>query len=103
MTSQSRVRIVLSDRRAKASRPQLAEAPTSEPPDDMAASSDAAASIDLEQAIGTLPRRARSVFVLHDIEGHTHKEIGELMEISPVTSKTQLHRARKLLRERLTR
>jgi RNA polymerase sigma-70 factor (ECF subfamily) len=57
--------------------------------------------IDLERAIGGLPDGARTVFVLHDIEGYRHEEIAQLMNIAPGTSKSQLHRARKLLREAL--
>ena len=59
--------------------------------------------IDLEKAIGGLPEGARTVFVLHDIEGYQHDEIARLMNIAPGTSKSQLHRARKLLREALDR
>lgn len=56
---------------------------------------------DLERAIGALPARARAVFVLHDIEGHTHDEIATMMGIAPGTAKAQLHRARRILREAL--
>jgi RNA polymerase sigma-70 factor (ECF subfamily) len=41
------------------------------------------------------------VFVLYDVEGYRHKEVAELMGISVGTSKSQLHRARMLLRRRL--
>jgi RNA polymerase sigma-70 factor (ECF subfamily) len=57
--------------------------------------------LDLEQAIAVLPPQARAVFVLHDIEGYTHEEIGRLMELKPGTSKAQLHRARQILQEAL--
>ena len=57
------------------------------------------ARIDLEAAVSSLPRKARQVLVLHDIEGYKHAEIADLMGISTGTSKGQLHRARKLLRE----
>ncbi len=40
----------------------------------------------------------RHVLVLHDIEGHTHEEIARLLDIEPGTSKSQLSRARSLLR-----
>ncbi|MBT8448815.1 MAG: RNA polymerase sigma factor [Gammaproteobacteria bacterium] len=56
---------------------------------------------DLENAILTLPNGARQVFVLHDVEGHKHKEISDFLGIAEGTSKTQLHRARKLLKELL--
>jgi len=59
--------------------------------------------IDLERAVASLPEGARTVLVLHDIEGLRHKEISELTGVAPGTSKAQLHRARRLLRERLTR
>jgi len=57
--------------------------------------------MDLESAMGTLPERARDVFVLHDVEGYKHDEIGEMLGISAGTSKSQLHRARLLLRRHL--
>lgn len=59
--------------------------------------------IDLEAALSTLPPGARSVFVLHDVEGYTHEEISSLAGIAIGTSKAQLHRARGLLRQRLVR
>lgn len=54
--------------------------------------------IDLEAAIGTLPDGAREVFVLHDVEGFKHREIAPMLGITEGTSKSQLHRARMLLR-----
>ncbi len=57
--------------------------------------------IDLERAIAALPEQARAVFVLHDVEGYQHGEIAALMGMAEGTSKAQLHRARKLLREAL--
>lgn len=59
-------------------------------------------SIDLERAIATLPPGARKVFVLHDVEGYTHEEIGEMMGVTAGGCKAQLHRARMLLRRMLT-
>jgi RNA polymerase sigma-70 factor, ECF subfamily len=58
---------------------------------------------DLERALATLPPGARSVFVLHDVEGYKHEEIAQMTGVAAGTSKAQLHRARKLLREALTR
>jgi len=60
-------------------------------------------SIDLERAIAALPEGAREVFVLYDIEGYSHAEIGEMTGIAEGTSKAQLFRARQLLREKLDR
>jgi RNA polymerase sigma-70 factor, ECF subfamily len=57
--------------------------------------------VDVEAAVQTLPRGAREVFVLHDIEGYTHEEIAGLLNVSPGTSKSQLHRARMSLRQYL--
>ena len=57
--------------------------------------------MDLEKAIARLPERARSVLVLYDIEGYRHKEIAEITGMAVGSSKAQLHRARKLLREEL--
>jgi RNA polymerase sigma-70 factor (ECF subfamily) len=59
-------------------------------------------SIDLERAIAGLPPGARKVFVLHDVEGFTHDEIGEMLGVTAGGCKAQLHRARLLLREALT-
>jgi RNA polymerase sigma-70 factor (ECF subfamily) len=57
--------------------------------------------LDFEAAIARLPAGARQVFVLHDVEGYRHDEIGELLGIAVGTSKAQLHRARMLLRTHL--
>jgi RNA polymerase sigma-70 factor, ECF subfamily len=58
-------------------------------------------SLDLDDAISRLPAGARAVFVLHDIEGYGHAEIGTLLAIAEGTSKAHLFRARRLLRQRL--
>lgn len=63
----------------------------------------AAPARDLEQALAALPPGARTVFVLHDVEGYQHEEIARLTGIAEGTSKAQLHRARRLLRENLDR
>jgi RNA polymerase sigma-70 factor (ECF subfamily) len=57
--------------------------------------------LDLEQAIAALPPQARTVFVLHDVEGWQHNEIARELGVATGTSKAQLHRARKLLQEAL--
>ncbi len=59
--------------------------------------------MDLAAAIDSLPPGARQIFVLHDVEGYKHEEIAELCGITAGGSKAQLHRARMLLREALTR
>lgn len=59
--------------------------------------------IDLENAIKKIPVHARAVLVYHDIEGYKHNEISEMMNIEIGTSKAHLHRARKILREELSK
>lgn len=56
---------------------------------------------DLERAIARLPERARMVFVLHSVYGHSHDEVAEMLDITPGTSKAQNFRARALLIEAL--
>ena len=55
----------------------------------------------LYAAIDALPEIYRSVFVLHEIEGHTHEEIGGLLRIPAGTSKARLNTARGRLRSAL--
>ena len=59
--------------------------------------------MDITAALETLPAGARQIFVLHDIEGYKHEEIADMCGITAGGSKAQLHRARMLLREALTR
>jgi RNA polymerase sigma-70 factor (ECF subfamily) len=59
--------------------------------------------IDLERAIAQLPDGYREVLILHDVEGYTHEEIGNLMGIHNGTSKSQLCRARRAVRRWLAR
>ena len=58
---------------------------------------------ELERAILRLPDGAREVFVLYELEGYQHQEIAAMTGIAEGTSKAQLHRARRLLREGLER
>lgn len=53
---------------------------------------------DLTKMIQLLPAGYRTVFNLYVIEGYTHQEIGEILGISDNTSKTQLMKAKNLLR-----
>jgi RNA polymerase sigma-70 factor (ECF subfamily) len=57
--------------------------------------------LDLEAAIAALSPRYREVFVLHDVEGFTHEEIAAMLGLVPGTSKSQLTRARRRVREML--
>ena len=54
--------------------------------------------IALDRAIAQLPPGYRSVFVLHDVEGHEHEEIARILGVAVGTSKSQLHKARMKLR-----
>ena len=65
------------------------------------AAEDATLSRDLERALARLPKGARTVLWLHDVEGYLHEEIAELTGVAVGTSKAQLHRARKLMKEHL--
>lgn len=58
--------------------------------------------LDLERALARLPKGARAVLLLHDVEGYQHDEIAALTGIAVGTSKAQLHRARKLMKEWLS-
>ena len=91
------VRVVLDDARSPWSRRRGAH------PDEGSHHADPTRRLDLEAAIRTLPDKARRVFVLHDVEGWRHHEIAEALGVSVGTSKSQLSRARSLLRERLVR
>lgn len=55
----------------------------------------------LEQEILNLPTGYRTVFILFEVEGFTHDEIAEILNITAGTSKSQLHRAKKILKEQL--
>ena|SRR5438132_7776681 len=55
------------------------------------------AGIDLDSALHLLPQGARTVFVLHDVQGYSHDEISTLTGIAPGTSRSQLFRARRIL------
>ncbi len=58
---------------------------------------------DLEKIIQNLPSGYRKVLVLHDIEGYTHEETSNFLEISIGTSKSQLYHARKSVRNSLSK
>lgn len=101
------VNVVLNERRTTGRRERRVR--PAEDPDSVVGAQHAAPlhaaglSIDLERAIAELPDGAREVFVLYDIEGYGHAEIAGLVGIAEGTSKAQLFRARRLLREKLER
>lgn len=57
----------------------------------------------IHQEIKELPEGCRQVFNLYVVEDYSHKEIAAQLGISESTSKSQYHRARQLLRERITK
>ena len=57
--------------------------------------------VDFEAAMERLPEGAREIFVLYDVEGYRHDEIAHMLGVSVGTSKSQLHRARMMLRKHL--
>jgi RNA polymerase sigma-70 factor (ECF subfamily) len=59
--------------------------------------------LDLERAIGELPEGCRAAFLLHDVEGFDHREVGAILGVSEGTSKSQVHKARVRLRAHLLR
>ena len=59
--------------------------------------------MDLERALAQLPEGCRTAFVLHDVQGLEHREVGEIMGIAEGTSKSQVHKARMRLRSLLGR
>lgn len=61
-------------------------------------------SVDMEtihHAVKKLPEGCRVIFSLHLLEGYQHKEIAKILEITESTSKSQYHRAKRLLRQHL--
>jgi RNA polymerase sigma-70 factor (ECF subfamily) len=98
------VNLVLTDQRSRARRQdRVTLADESGLPDAPARNEAPRERMDLEAAIATLPEGARNVFVLYEIEGYRHEEIAKMMGIASGTTKAQLHRARRLLREALSR
>lgn len=57
--------------------------------------------LHLERAMKRLPRGYKTVFLLHDVEGYRHHEIGEILGCAAENSKSQLRKARLRLRELL--
>jgi RNA polymerase sigma-70 factor (ECF subfamily) len=75
---------------------RLIDAPDAEP-EERAIDGDANTRMDLDRALVTLPGGARTVFILHDIEGYSHDEIATMTGIAPGTARAQLWRARRAL------
>lgn len=95
------VNVVLSDRRIRVKRLQREQEMAENVERTLVGDRDVFAGLrkDLEAAIAGLPERARTVLVLYDIEGYQHKEIAEMTGMAVGSSKAQLHRARRLVRQ----
>lgn len=57
--------------------------------------------MDLMKLVNELPQGYKIVFNLFAVEGYSHKEIAEMLEIQEATSRSQYLRARQFLREKL--
>ena len=57
--------------------------------------------MDVERALATLPPGSRHVVVLQTVYGYSHEEVADMLGIAVGTCKAQLHRGRRLLRERM--
>jgi RNA polymerase sigma-70 factor, ECF subfamily len=69
--------------------------------DEPAGGSDAPLRVALSQCLRAIPARQRDAFVLFEVEGFSHAEIADILEVPEGTSKTLLFRARQELRRRL--
>ena len=56
---------------------------------------------EIQQLIDSLPEGYKMVFIMYAIEGYKHHEIGEMLQISEGTSKSQLYKARQLLQQKI--
>ena len=93
------VNIVLMQRR---SRIELVPATLPDEVEDVFAFDTPVEVAEIEAAIETLPEGARDVLILSGIYGHSHGEVARMLGVAEGTCKAQLHRARQLLRERLS-
>jgi RNA polymerase sigma-70 factor, ECF subfamily len=68
---------------------------------DVGGAGDASEVMDVERVLATLPPGSREVVVLQAVYGYSHEEVADMLGIAVGTCKAQLHRGRRLLRERL--
>ena len=62
---------------------------------------DATDVMDVERALASLPEGSRHVVVLQTVYGYSHEEVADMLGVAVGTCKAQLHRGRRLLRQRL--
>jgi RNA polymerase sigma-70 factor, ECF subfamily len=99
---------VLMHFRKRKARPELTSANGEVPPQVVAGTGDpmrmrVVDRILLSEVMAKLPDGYREAIILHDIEGRQHREIAEIRGRSVGTSKSQLHKARAMLRALMTR
>ncbi|HVF16076.1 MAG TPA: RNA polymerase sigma factor [Steroidobacteraceae bacterium] len=99
---------VLTNRRNRGTRSEGTSLPTQEEDEDtfenvadLSVAADSGDVMDMEKALATLPEGSRHVVVLQAVYGYSHEEVAEMLGIAVGTCKAQLHRGRRLLRERL--
>ncbi len=96
------VNVVLGHLRRRGRRPESPAESAAGSPEVHVPPAPGESAVDLERAIAGLPDRARTVFVLHDVEGYRHEEIASMAGMAVGTSKATLHRARRMLRKALS-
>lgn len=98
-------RVLMQFRKVKSRRDELTDdGTTPEPPPEPEGGAPRTPLLDrvaLDRALAQLPPGYRAVFILHDIEGYEHEEVGRLLGCAAGTSKSQLHKARARLRKLL--
>ncbi len=99
---------VLTNRRNRGTRSEGSSLPSLEDDEDAfdnvadtTVAADSSDVMDMEKALGSLPEGSRHVVVLQAVYGYSHEEVADMLGIAVGTCKAQLHRGRKLLRERM--
>lgn len=69
---------------------------------DQSSGTSALTKTELLDFLKAMPSGYKEIFMLVVIDEYTHKEVGEMLNISPETSRSQLHRAKKWLKENLS-
>lgn len=99
---------VLTNARNRGTRSEGSTLPTREDEEDAfenigdsTVAADSSDVMDVEKALASLPEGSRHVVVLQAVYGYSHEEVAEMLGVAVGTCKAQLHRGRKLLRERL--
>ena len=99
---------VLTNRRNRGTRSESSSLPSLEEDEDAfenvadtTVAADSSDVMDMEKALASLPEGSRHVVVLQAVYGYSHEEVADMLGIAVGTCKAQLHRGRKLLRERM--